>query len=58
MRRLRARKIDSANGELHFILEESQASEHSERFKDYSVVEIMKITRKEAAKQLVLLRKE
>ena len=58
MRRLRARKIDSANGELHFILEEPQASEHSERFKDYSVVEIMKITRKEAAKQLVLLRKE
>ena len=58
MRRLRARKIDSANGELHFILEEPQASEHSERFKDYSVVEIVKITRKEAAKQLVLLRKE
>jgi hypothetical protein len=58
MRRLRARKVNSANGELHFILEEPQASEHSERFKDYSVVEIMKITRKEAAKQLVLLRKE
>ena len=37
-RRLRARKVDSANGELHFILEEPQASEHSERFKDYSVV--------------------
>jgi hypothetical protein len=58
MRRLRARKVDSANGEVHFILEEPQASEHSERFKDYDVFEIKKVTRKEAAKPLVLLREE
>jgi hypothetical protein len=58
MRRLRARKIDSANGEVHFILQESQASEHSERFKDYDVFEIKKVTRKEAAKPLLLLRED
>jgi hypothetical protein len=58
MRRLRARKVDSANGEVHFILEEPQVSEYSERFKDYDVVEIKKVTRKEATKPLVLLREE
>ena len=58
MRRLRARKVDSANGEVHFILEEPQASEHPERFKDYDAFEIKKLTRKEAVKQLVLLREE
>jgi hypothetical protein len=58
MRRLRARKVDSPNGEVHFILEEPQASEHSDRFKDYYVFEIKKVSRKEAAKPLVLLREE
>jgi hypothetical protein len=58
MRRLRAHKVDSANGEVHFILEEPQASEYSERFKDYDVTDIKKITRKEATKPLVLLREE
>jgi hypothetical protein len=56
MRRLRARKIDSTNGEVHFILRDSQSSEHYERFKDYEVFEIKKVTRKEAAKPLLLRR--
>jgi hypothetical protein len=58
MRRLRAHKVDSVNGEVHYILEETQTSENSERFKNYDVFEIKKVTRKEAAKPLVLLRKE
>jgi hypothetical protein len=58
MRRLRARRVDSANGEIHFVLEEPQASEHSERFKNYDAAEIKKISRKEATKPLVLLREE
>ena len=58
MRRLRARKVDSANGEIHFILEEPQVCEYTERFKDYDVIEIKKVTRKEATKPLVLLREE
>ena len=58
MRRVRARKFDSANGETHFILEETHGSEHSGHFKDYAVFEIKKVSRKEAAKPLVSLREE
>jgi len=58
MKRVRARRVDSLNGEIHFVLEEPQASEHSERFKDYDAVEIKKISRKEAIKPLVLFREE
>jgi hypothetical protein len=58
MRRLRACKVDSANGEIHYILEEPQASEHSECFKDYDVFEIKKVTREEAVKPLILRREE
>ena len=58
MRRLRARRVDSFDGEIHFVLEEPQASEHSERFKDYDEAEIKKISRKEANKPLVLFREE
>jgi hypothetical protein len=58
MKRLRAHRVDSPNGEIHFVLEETQASEHSERFKDFDAVEIKKIARKEAAKPLVLFREE
>jgi len=58
MRRLRARRVDSLDGEIHFVLEEPQASEHSERFKDYDADEIKKLSRKEAAKPLVLFREE
>ena len=58
MRRLRARRVDSANGEIHFVLEEPQATEHSEHFKYYAAVEIEKISKREAVKPLVLLREE
>lgn len=58
MRRLRARRVNSLDGEIHFALEEPQASEHSECFKDYDAAEIKKISRKEATKSLVLFREE
>ena len=58
MKRLRAHRVDSLDGEIHFVLEENQASEHSECFKDYDATEIKKISKKEANKPLVLLRKE
>jgi len=58
MKRLRACRVDSPNGEIHFVLEETQASEYSECFKDSDAVEIKKISRKEATKPLVLFRKE
>jgi len=58
MRRLRARRVDSFDGEIHFVLGEPQASEHSECFKDYNAAEIKKISRKEVIKPLVLFREE
>ena len=58
MRRLRAYNVDSPNGEIHFVLEETQASEHSKCFKYYDEAEIKKISRKEATKPLVLFREE
>ncbi len=58
MKRLRVNRVDSPNGEIHLILEEFQPSEHSEYFKDSDVAEIKRISRKEAAKPLVLFREE
>jgi hypothetical protein len=58
MKKLRVKWVDSANGEIHFILEESQPSEHSEYLKDSDLIEIKRISRKEAAKPLILFREE
>jgi hypothetical protein len=58
MRKLRLSGIDSRNGEMHFILEEFPPSEYSEYFKDFDLVEIKRISKKEAAKPLVLFREE
>jgi hypothetical protein len=58
MRRLRVNKVDSPDGEIHFILEEFQSSEDSEFFKDFDVTEIKRISKKEAVKPLVLFREE
>jgi hypothetical protein len=58
MKRLRACRVDSPNGEIHFVLDEPQASEHSECFKDFDTAEIKRISRKEAAKPIVLFREE
>lgn len=58
MKRLRACRVDSPNGEIHFVLDEPQASEHSECFKDFDAAEIKRISRKEAAKPIVLFREE
>ena len=58
MKKLRANRVDSSNGGVHFILEEFQPSEHSEYFKDSDVTEIKRISRKEAAKPLILFREE
>ena len=58
MRRLKACRVDSASGEIHFILEESQVRDYSEHFKYYDAAEIKEISKKEATKPLVLLREE
>ena len=58
MRRLRACRIDSDYGEIHFVLEEPQTSEPSEHFIYYCAAEIERISKKEVAKLIVLLREE
>ena len=56
MKRLRVYRVDSPDGEIHLVIEENHGSENCECFAD--VVEIKKISRKEADKPLVLLREE
>jgi hypothetical protein len=56
MRRLKVFRVDSPDGEIHLIIDETRASEHSECFTD--VAEIKKVSRTEAAKPLVLFREE
>jgi hypothetical protein len=55
---LKAYRVDSPNGEIHFVLKESQSSEHTSNLKDSEIAEIKRITRKEAEKPLILLREE
>jgi hypothetical protein len=58
MKKLRVNRVDSHNGETRFILEEIQASERSELLTDFDMAEIKRISRKQAAKPLVLIRGE
>ena len=56
MKSLKVHRVDSPDGEIHLIIEETLAFEDSECFAD--VAEIKKVARTEAAKPLVLFRKE
>jgi hypothetical protein len=56
MKKLRVHRFDSPDGEIHLVIDENHGSENCECFTD--VVEIKKISRKEADKPLVLLREE
>jgi len=56
MKRFRVYRVDSPDGEIHLVIEETRVSENSECFTD--VTEIKKISRNEATKPLVLLREE
>ncbi len=58
MKKLRVSRVDSSDGEIHFILEEFLHIERSEYFKDSDMAEIKRISRKEAAKLLALVREE
>jgi hypothetical protein len=56
MRRLEVFRVDSADSEIHLIIEETRASENSECFID--MAEIKEVAKKEASKPLVLFREE
>lgn len=56
MRRLKVFRVDSPDGEIHLVIEETQVSENSECFVD--MAEIKKVTKKKASKSLLLFREE
>jgi len=58
MKKFKANRIDSPNGEIHFILEELQLSEDSDYLKNPDLAEIKRLSRKEAVKPLILFREE
>jgi len=58
MKKLSVRRVDSPNGETHFILEDFRNIERFENFKNFDVAEIKRISRTEAPKPLYLFREE
>jgi len=58
MKKMRAGRVDSSDGEIHFILEEFLHIERSECFKVSDMDEIKRVSRKEAAKPLALVRED
>jgi hypothetical protein len=58
LKKLRVCKIDSPNGDIHFILEDPYASGHSQPLLDLDIAAIRKISKKQASKPLVLFREE
>ena len=58
MKKLRVRKVDLSDGDLHFVLDESLPLDESEYFRDSNVAELKRISREEARKPLVLIREE
>lgn len=58
MKKVKANKVYSANGEIHFVLEEAFASAHSPKFKKFEKAEIKRLSREEALKPLALFREE
>jgi len=55
-RKLRIVKLNSLNGEVHFIVEESCAPKFPLNSKKYIEIEAIKVTKKEASKPFLLLR--
>ena len=50
-------KLESLDGEIRFVVQESDTLEYSKR-KNYDEAEAIKVTKKEASKPLLLLREE
>jgi hypothetical protein len=56
MKSLKVHRVDSPDGEIHLVIEETRAFEDSECFTD--VAEIKKVSMEETSKPLLLLREE
>jgi hypothetical protein len=58
MKKMRVSRVDSSDGEAHFVLEESAHTKLSKHYKDFDIAEIKRISGKEAPKPLLLFREE
>ena len=58
MKKIIVSRVDSSDGEIHFIIEEFLQIELSVSFKDSDIAEIKRISRKEASKPLLLFRED
>jgi len=58
MNRMRALRVDAADGELHYLLVESTAINTYERRQSLNEGEAKKITKREASKLLFIARDE
>jgi len=56
VKRMKVSRVDSPDGEIHFVLEEPQTFEECECITD--VREIKEISKKETTKPLILFREE
>jgi hypothetical protein len=51
-------RVQSSNGEIHFVFAESTWDENSEHAEDFDEIEIRRIMKKEVVKPLLLVRSE
>jgi hypothetical protein len=58
MKNLKVVRVQSSDGELHFVLKESEAYEGSLKFKKYDEAEVKEATKREASRPLLLIREE
>ena len=58
MKHVRVVRVDSQNGDTHFVLLESQLSNDRETAEDLDEGEIKKTSKKDAFKPLILVRSE
>ena len=58
MKHVRVVRVDSLNGDTHFVLLESQLSDNHGTAEDLDEGEIKKASKKDASKPLVLVRSE
>ena len=56
MKRLQVIRVDSLNGDTHFVILESQLSEKHDNAEDYDEVEVRKASKRDASKPLILAR--
>ena len=51
-------RVDSNDGDTHYVFLESQPSEKNQYIQDYDEIELKKASKKEASKPLILKRAE